>query len=100
MGALQEEYERLKRQKIAYETTLAKILKGVFSKKNIRGNSSYYRQYREGEKIVSQYVPLGDVPQWEERIAKRKQPEQSLRRVQEELRRLQRVLGERRHYNG
>ena len=94
MGVLQEEYERLERQKAAYEAELAKIPKGCLSKKNIRGKISYYRQYREGKKIVSQYVPLSDVPKWEEHIVRRKQLQQSLRRVREDMSRLKRVLGE------
>ena len=94
MGVLQEEYERLERQRAAYEAELAKIPKGCLSKKNIRGKLTYYRQYRDGRKIVSRYVPPSDVPGWEEQIARRKQLEQSLRRVREDMSRLKRVLGE------
>lgn len=92
MSVLQEELDRLERQQAAYEADLQELPKGYISKKNIRGKMSYYWQYRDGAKIVSQYIPAEEVPGLEEQVRRRKQLEASLRRVKEDRKKLRRVL--------
>lgn len=93
MEVLQEELERLDRQRQAYELHLSELPKGYISKKNIRGKEAYYLQYREGDKIISKWIPSDDLPQVEQQVKQRKMLEASLRRVKADQKRLRKVLG-------
>ncbi len=92
MDILKEELDRLDRQQAAYERDLAELPKGYISKKVIRGRESYYWQYRDGQKIVSQYISAAELPEKEWQLKRRKSLEVSLRRVHEDRKRLKRVL--------
>lgn len=92
MGVFQEELDRLNRQKAVYEADLKALPKGYISKKNIRGKESYYLQHREGSKVVSKYISAADLPVIEAQVYRRKQLENSLRRVREDQKKLRRVL--------
>lgn len=89
---LKEELDRLERQKAAYEADLKNLPKGYISKKNIRGNVSYYLQYRDGEHIRSKYISLKDLPSLEVQIKRSKQLKASLIRVEEDQLKLRKVL--------
>ncbi len=89
---LQEELERLERQKSAYLKAMQELPKGYISQKNIRGRATYYLQYREGDKIISKYIPKEQLPELEAQIKRRKQLELSLRRVEEDKKKLRKVL--------
>ncbi len=92
MDVLQEELDRLDWQEGVYKAELQELPRGYISKKNIRGRVSYYLQYREGEKIVSRYISSEDVPNIEVQVKRRKQLEDSIRRVKEDRKKLRRVL--------
>lgn len=92
MEVLQEELDCLDRQEAAYSASLQELPKGYISKKNIRGKVYYYLQYRENGKVVSKYIPIADLPKVEEQIKRRKQLKASLSRVNEDRKRLKRVL--------
>lgn len=92
MEVLKEEYNRLERQEKAYKKAILALPKGYLSKKNIRGNVSYYLQWREEGKIKSKYISKKDVQNIEEQLKLRKAYENSLRRVAEDKRRLEKVL--------
>lgn len=93
MEVLQEELDRLDRQKVAYEADLCELQKGYISKKNIRGKVSYYLQYRDGDKIISKYISADELPDLEEQIERRKRLQASLKRVKEDQKKLRKVLG-------
>lgn len=93
MEVLQEELDRLDRQKAAYEADLQEVPRGYISKKNIRGKVSFYLQYRDGAKIVSKYISSEDLPAVEAQVKRRKQLEASLRRVRDDQKKLRKVLG-------
>ena len=92
MEILQEELDRLERQEAAYSADLQELPKGYISKKNIRGKESYYLQYRDGQKIRSQYVSAKDLPELEEQIRRGKRLKESLRRVKDDQKKLRKVL--------
>lgn len=92
MSVLREELDRLDRQKVAYEAELSELPRGYISKKNIRGKISYYLQYRDGNKIVSKYISVNDLPDVEAQVQRRKRLEASLRRVREDQNKLRKVL--------
>lgn len=92
MSVLQEELDRLDRQQAVYENELKEIPKGYVSKKNIRGKVSYYWQYRDGEKVVSEYISSEELPVREAQVLRRKQLQASLKRVKEDQKKLRKVL--------
>lgn len=92
MEVFKEEYDRLDRQEASYKRAILDLPKGYISKKNIRGKEAYYLQHREGKKIVSKYIPVSDVESIREQIQRRKQFEQSLKRVAEDKKQLRKVL--------
>lgn len=89
---LQEELERLERQEAAYLKAIQELPRGYISQKNIRGRKSYYLQYREGDKIISQYISKELLSETEDKIKRRKQLEDSLHRVAKDKKRLRKAL--------
>ena len=92
MDLLEEELDRLDRQKAAYEADLKQLPKGYISKKNIRGKVSYYLQHRDGQQIKSKYISEKDLPSLEEKIQRSKQLQASLVRVKQDQAKLRKVL--------
>ena len=91
-NVLQKEFDRLEVQKINCEQKLRNLPRGYISKKNIRGNISYYLQYRENGKIVSKYIPRDHLVKIEGQITERKELEHTLKIVKCEQKRLEKVM--------
>lgn len=88
----EEEYERLQRMQNAMKRELDELPKGYLSKKTIGGREYYYLQHREGSKIVGSYVAQSAVKEFEEKIARRKRIEASLRQCEEYIGKLKKVM--------
>ena len=59
---------------------------GYISVKQISGHTYYYRQWREGNKIISEYVPEAFLNSVKRKIATRKEQENLLKAVKKEIR--------------
>lgn len=92
MGVLQEELDRLDRERAVYEEQLQLLPKGYISKKKISGKEYYYLQRREDGKIVSKYIAAEDLPKIEVQVKRRKRLEAALRRIRDDQRKLRKVL--------
>ena len=92
MEVLKEELDRLERQQAVYERDLQAIPKGYISKKKISGKEYCYLQYRDGRRVVSQYIAAEDLPKVEFQVKRRRQLEASLRRVREDQIKLRKVV--------
>jgi hypothetical protein len=55
-AALETELKASENLKQQYEQELAKLPPGTLVKKNIKGNSYYYRVMREGDKVYHHYL--------------------------------------------
>lgn len=88
-----EEYERLKRFKKMYQEKLQNLPKGYLSRKNIKGKVYYYLQYRDGEKIVSQFVPNENVELLQKQIEERRKYERRIREVEADLKKIRKAVG-------
>jgi len=55
-SALETELKASERLKQQYEEELAKLPPGTLVKKNIKGNSYFYRVMREGDKVYHHYL--------------------------------------------
>ncbi len=89
---LQEELERALRVKSAIELELKDLPLGYISRKNIRNKPAYYLQKRQGQKIISKYLPIHQVPKLEKQIKRRRQLQASLRALDDNVSRLRRAL--------
>jgi len=92
-NVLKEELDRLNRIESVYKEELINLPKGKVMFKNIKGKKYPYLQYRLGSKIKSIYISdrieLNDT---EHKVAKRKELEQAIKRVNSEKKQLERAV--------
>lgn len=67
------------------EKIVEELPRGYISIKVISGHTYNYRQWREGDKIISEYVPEAFVNSIKRKIAIRKENEAALKEVKKEL---------------
>lgn len=91
-SVLQEEYERSKKMKVAMERELSTLPSGYISKKIINKKVYYYLQQRIGLKIIGAYIPLEEVQQIKDHVARRKQLEKSIRELEINIKKIKRVV--------
>lgn len=77
-------YELLKEQ-AEIEKQIAALPVGYISVKVISGHTYNYRQWREGTKIISQYVPEAYLNGVKRKIASRKEHEALLKAVKKDI---------------
>ena len=88
-----DEYFRGKRHIDAYTERISSYPKGSISKKNIRGNDSYYLQWREGKHVRSKYVNRKDVEALRAQIEARRSGEKNIRQLKQDLKKIEKFLG-------
>lgn len=74
------------------EKVIDSLPRGYISVKVISGHTYYYRQWREGNKIISDYVPEAKLPGIRRKIAVRKENEVHLKEVKKDLTKITRQL--------
>lgn len=77
-------YELLKEQ-AEIENVIAALPRGYISVKHISGHVYNYRQWREGNKIISEYVPEAFLNSVKRKIATRKEQEDLLKAVKKDI---------------
>ena len=77
-------YELLKEQ-AEIELQIESLPRGYISVKQISGHTYNYRQWREGTKIISEYVPDAYLNSVKRKIATRKEQESLLKAVKKEI---------------
>ena len=65
---------------------------GYISVKQISGHTYYYRQWREGSKIISEYVPEAFLNATRRKIAARKEQESLLKAVKADIKKANRKV--------
>lgn len=65
---------------------------GYISVKQISGHTYYYRQWREGNKIISEYVPEAFLNATRRKIAARKEQEALLKAVKADIKKANRKV--------
>lgn len=88
-----EEYERLLRLIDGIEVELKELPKGYISRKHIRNKYSYYLQWRDGDKIKSQYISADKLEELQEKVARRQSLEKALRSHKHDKKRIEVALG-------
>jgi gas vesicle protein len=92
---LKEEYERLKSLESQYIQKIQSLPKGALSKRKRSGNFYLYLVFRDRQKVITQYVGKLESNRAREimkQVEERKQIEEKLKKVQSDLKELQRVL--------
>ena len=84
-------YELLKEQ-AEIENTIASLPRGYISVKHISGHVYNYRQWREGDKIISEYIPEAFLNSVKRKIATRKEQEELLKAVKKDIKGVSRKL--------
>jgi hypothetical protein len=91
-GVLKEEYERSKRIKLAMESELVELPVGYISAKKIAGKPYFYLQKRVKSKIISIYIQAEQLEEVEKQVARRRQLEQSIKELRENIKKIERVV--------
>lgn len=74
------------------EKVIRELPRGYISVKNISGHTYYYRQWREGSKIISSYVPESYLNVVKQKIEIRKQNEQLLRILKKDYKKAEKAV--------
>jgi len=74
------------------EHVIDSLPRGYISVKTISGHVYYYRQWREGSKIISSYVPESYLNVVKQKIAIRKQNEELLRILKKDYKKAERSV--------
>ena len=90
---VQKEKKRIEYMIGEYESRLEKLPKGSLTKTKNGNKVYYYLKFREGKKVISQYVPLDDYEDVNNRILERKHIEKMIKTLKEELKFANKALG-------
>lgn len=75
-----------------YQEILAGLPRGTLSEKSVNENTYYYLKYRDGKKVISQYIRKQDVDTLRQQIEKRRHIETMIKSLLEEQELAARVL--------
>ena len=90
---VQKEKSRIEFMLSEYEKRLLALPKGTLSEKHSGEKTYYYLKFRNGKKVVSQYIPAEDAEQLRNDIAERRHIETMIKSLKEELKFANRALG-------
>lgn len=85
LTTIAQEKKRIEYMLRKYQEEYQCLPKGTLSQRKIGDRIYYYLKYREGKKVVSQYISKDDVEVLRERIDKRRHIEAMIRSLQDEL---------------
>lgn len=92
-GVLTEEYDRLQRLISNLEKEREELPRGYISKKIISEKPYYYLQYRENNKIKSEYIPKSKLDTVRKDISLRRELDLRIKEAKKDKKKLERVLG-------
>ena len=79
-----QEKERIDRMLKKYQEELEKLPKGTNSETKAGQSNYFYLKYRDGKKVISQYIPKKDVEDIRKQVERRRHIETMIRSLQEE----------------
>ena len=79
-----QEKERIDRMLKKYQEELEKLPKGTISEKKAGQSAYFYLKYRDGKKVISQYISKKDVEDIRKQVERRRHIEIMIRSLQEE----------------
>lgn len=90
---LLEEYDRALRIKEGILNEQKSLPRGSVQRKVIGGREYYYLMYRDGDKVVSEYIRNSDVELYRQKIEKRRENNQSLKELDKSINQIIKALG-------
>lgn len=90
---LREEYARSLRLSHLMEKELASLPKGSVRVRMIRGREYYYLNHREGDRVLSDYIPASEVEAIRAKVARRRELKAALKEQERSRRQIERALG-------
>lgn len=79
-----QEKQRIEYMLARYQDALEQLPRGTICKKAVGSRVYYYLKYRDGKKIVSQYIRKIELEAVQEQIQRRKHMEAMIKSLQEE----------------
>lgn len=92
---LEEEYGRSVRLSRHMAEELASLPKGSVRAREIRGREYYYLNFREGDKVRSQYIPAAEIDEIRSKLARRKELLAAMKEQERSRKQIERALGRR-----
>lgn len=90
---LREEHERSVRLSRLMEEELAALPRGSVRARLVNGREYYYLNHREGDRVVSDYVPASEVEALRAKVERRRELKAALREQERSRRQIERALG-------
>ena len=90
---LREEYVRSLRLSHLMEKELASLPKGSVRVRMIRGREYYYLNHREGDRVLSDYIPASEVELVRAKVARRRELKAALKEQERSRKQIERALG-------
>ena len=97
ISTLKEELETVKKMEVKYLSKIELLPKGSFFIRTVGQKNYGYLTRREGPKVKQEYLGLlnkKEISEFKEVVQKRRQYQQQLKSVREQIKFLQRALGE------
>lgn len=85
LTTISQEKKRITYMLMKYKEALDRLPKGSISEKVVGERVYHYLKYRDGKRVVSQYIRKSQIDEMRQQLAKRKHIEAMMRSLQEEL---------------
>ncbi len=92
LNLILQEKQRIDYMLERYQEELAELPKGTIAEKKVNGKTYFYLKYRDGRKVVSQYVSKRNLEDLQKKLEKRKHIEAMIQSLEEEKRIAVKVL--------
>ena len=94
LTTISQEKKRIEYMLTKYQEEIASLPKGSLSEKAVGERVYYYLKYRDGKRVVSQYISKSQIDEIRQQLEKRKHIEAMIKSLQEELAIANKVLEE------
>ena len=94
LTTISQEKKRIEYMLTKYKEEIDRLPKGSLSEKAVGERAYYYLKYRDGKKVVSQYISKSQIDEIRQQLEKRKHIEAMIKSLQEELAIANKVLEE------
>ena len=85
LTTISQEKKRIEYMLTKYQEEIASLPKGSLSEKAVGERVYYYLKYRDGKRVVSQYISKSQIDEIRQQLEKRKHIEAMIKSLQEEL---------------
>jgi hypothetical protein len=87
-----QQYHTLLDELTKLQNDIQKLPQGVIQPRKLKNNWYYYRKYRDGQRVISEYIKKRSLERIREEIRRRQLLEKELRQVKQELKRTEKIL--------